>query len=132
MDRQRRDAVALFYADSVEHTFIRLSLDFAAPRKYVIATGFHSDNVHWSPDGNLLLAGQVGGLAEIVDYMTGAPGAQHGNARVVRIGPRTMEMTDVVDASDFPLASGAVHSATTSGWAGSQEPSDVPPSPRHF
>lgn len=102
------DGEWLYYADSVRQTFNRFSFRAGAAKKHVIQTGFHSDNVHWAPDGSLLLAGQQGTLREIVEYFSGKEGAACGNARVLRIDPQTMSVQPLVDCADFPLASGAV------------------------
>ena len=76
------------------HTFSRMRLRGGARDRETIKLDFRPDNVHWSPDGMLLLAGHTD---------TGS--------NVVKIDPRTLRVTELItrpDAEVFRHASAAV------------------------
>lgn len=103
------DGKWIYYADSMRHSFNRLSVGRNPLIKEVLYTGFHTDNVHWSEDRkSLILAGQQGGMRQIVEFFMGKPGVTCGNAMVVRINPETLGTELLVNAEGFSLASGAV------------------------
>lgn len=98
----------IYYADSLRHTFNRVSVGRSPLIKEVLNTGVHTDNLHWTPDRKrLILAGQIGTMSSILACFLGKPGATGGNAIAMRIDPETLETETLVDAGGFPLASGA-------------------------
>lgn len=75
--------------------FIRVSLGRTPVERKSVAVGFRIDNVHWAPDGTLLAAGQGDNATRV---------------RVVKIDPRTLRITQLIDRpipAGFGNSSGA-------------------------
>ncbi|MDF0544300.1 hypothetical protein PX699_18265 [Sphingobium sp. H39-3-25] len=75
-------------------TFMRVNLQGSPPVRDIIQLDYRPDNVHWAPDGKLLLAGHTatGGF-------------------VAKIDPATLEVTELLrrqDTPDFSHLTGAV------------------------
>ncbi len=70
-------------------SFIRLSRGASPPKREEIPLGFRIDNIHWTKDGKLLGAGQVG-----QDW------------RVVKIDPATLKVEQIYAQNDMPAFGG--------------------------
>lgn len=66
-------------------TFMRVSLDASAPRRDIIQLDYRPDNVHWAPDGQLLVVGHTatGGF-------------------MAKIDPTTLKVTELLRRQDTP------------------------------
>jgi len=99
------DASWLYVSEWGRSTFYRTRLNGDASKRDSIHLAFRPDNVHWAPDGRLL----VGGATDT-------------DSRVVKIDPRTLTATEVVrlpdDARQFFHASAAAE-AGHEIWLGS-------------
>jgi hypothetical protein len=79
------DGKTLYMAAWGSQTFIRLSRGATPPVRTDIDLGFRIDNIHWTRDGKLLGAGQVG-----QDW------------RVVKIDPVTLKVEQIFAQDDMP------------------------------
>jgi hypothetical protein len=85
----------LFVASWVPQLLVRLSRGREEVEKTGISVGFNADNVKWSPDGKLLLTGQIGSSADIFAQVD-ANDSCNFPFRVLRIDPETMEAEELV------------------------------------
>jgi hypothetical protein len=72
-----------YVAEWGRSSFFRLSLDGKTPRREAINLDFRPDNVHWAPDGMLL----VGGATDT-------------ESRIVKIDPLTFKVTELIRLRD--------------------------------
>lgn len=101
------DGKWLFYSDSELETFNRIALGQSPVQKDVIKTGFHTDNIHWAPDGSLLLAGQTGEVGQITKCAFALLESACGRSVVWRIDPATLKTQVLLDTDHYRRASGA-------------------------
>ena len=83
------DGETLYIAAWGSQSFIRLSRGANPPVREEIDLGFRIDNIHWSRDGRLLTAGQVG-----QDW------------QVAAIDPETLEVEQIYAQADMPAFGG--------------------------
>lgn len=77
------DGASVYFGEWGAQTFSRMPLRGSGPRRETIKLDFRPDNVHWAPDGTLLLAGHTD---------TGS--------NVVKIDPRTLRVTELIRRAD--------------------------------
>jgi hypothetical protein len=77
------DGEWVYFGEWGTHTFSRMRLRDSAPRRETIKLDFRPDNVHWSPDGMLLLAGHT-----------------DNGSNVVKIDPKTLRVTELIRRPD--------------------------------
>lgn len=80
-----RDGKQLFVSQWGSRTVMRLSLGEATPRRDTITLPFRPDNMHWAPDGSLIIGGHTD--------TTGA---------VVKVDPATLRVTELINRVDTP------------------------------
>lgn len=85
------DGRTLYIAAWGSQSFIRLSRGENPPKREEIPLGFRIDNIHWSKDGKLIGAGQVGPADGVGQ-----------DWRVVKIDPRTLQVETVHEQRDMP------------------------------
>lgn len=90
-----RDGKWLYVCAWGNQTFFRLSrTGYPVERLTTAHLGFRPDNVRWAPDGMLIVAGQM--------ETTPAAGHAVNGTRVVKIHPRTLAVTELVNVADTP------------------------------
>jgi hypothetical protein len=100
------DGRSVYIAAWGAQSVIRVSRGDGTPARREVLLGFRSDNIRWSRDGSLLVAGQ---------------GESPGSSIVVRIDPTTLAVREIVRHPDTP-AFGAATVAVEVGrelWVGS-------------
>lgn len=85
------DGRTLYIAAWGSQSFIRLTRGQNPYRREEIPLGFRIDNIHWSKDGNLIGAGQVGPADGVGQ-----------DWRVVKIDPHTLKVETLHEARDRP------------------------------
>ncbi len=111
----------LFLADWSGSRLVRL--DRATGRRDVVTMPHHPDNLSWTSDGRLLVAGQLGSVREALGCLDGAVRNCGQAWAVVAIDPDTLTITPVADGDgrDFGAASSAILVGDTlvvGTWAG--------------
>jgi hypothetical protein len=107
------DGSTLYVNDWSDGTLRVLSLpDGGAP--VIIKLGeFHPDNIHWLPDGNLLIAGQVGKPVDIIDCVRESTCSV--GSMIVIVDPKARKVRShrvVASTSAFAAASTALQYGT--------------------
>ncbi|SAK94460.1 hypothetical protein AWB76_07016 [Caballeronia temeraria] len=100
------DGKTFYVAEWGSQTFFRLRLDGKTSQRDSISLGFRVDNVHFAPDGSLVVAGQH-------EDMTGAV--------AVKINPQSLRVTPLVDYAKTPGWVGGASVAVAVGdqlWLG--------------
>lgn len=85
-------------------TFMRVSLGANPPRRDIVQLDFRPDNLHWAPDGKLLIAGH----SDTAGYLA-------------KVDPKTLEVVTLLEREDTPQFihfSGAVQIGSEY-WVGS-------------
>lgn len=103
------DGSLLYVNDWADGTLRVLSLQGGAAPATIKLGDFHPDNVHFMPDGNLLVAGQVGTGREVMACVTG-PGCSVGSAIAV-VDPKSHQVRlqwSVAPTASFGAASTAL------------------------
>ena len=103
------DGSLLYVNDWADGTLRVLSLHGGAAPATIKLGDFHPDNVHFMPDGNLLIAGQVGTGRDVMACVTG-PGCSVGSAIAV-VDPKTRQVRlqwTVTPTAHFGAASTAL------------------------
>ena len=92
-----------------EESLIRLSRGQTPVSRESVAVGFHIDNVRWTPDGSLLVAGQYSQTAADIFSCLSGSGCDGVSTRVARIAPDTLTAQQLLDyPSDDILILGTV------------------------
>ena len=98
------DGKTMYVAAWGSQSFFRLARGGASPKRDEVPLGFRIDNIRWARDGSLLAGGQGNGVSEIV-----------------RIDPKTLKVTKLIERRDdgsFRSATVAVEVADQL-WVGS-------------
>ncbi|MBL4820570.1 MAG: hypothetical protein JKY98_06225 [Gammaproteobacteria bacterium] len=93
----------LYVGGWMDGSLMRLSRGQDPVRKDVIKVGFHVDNVHWAPDGSLLVAGQYFEDMASAGKCMGGGECDGVSSRVVRVDPDELTIEQVIDypSNDF-------------------------------
>lgn len=98
------DGKTLYIAAWGSQSFIRLSHGEKKVQRDEVPLGFRLDNIHWADDGSLLGAGQ-------------GTGANAQRWQIVKIDPKTLKVSDVMNRDDLPgFASGTVAAEVGKTW----------------
>jgi hypothetical protein len=90
------DGKQLFVAGSGDETVVRLSLDGKPGDRFVIKTGFHTDNLRWGSDGFLYASGQRDSVANLLACAPNTNQLCTSPFSVLRIDPVTLQTQEVV------------------------------------
>lgn len=101
-----RDGKWLFIAGWADESVVRLSLDRKNPRREVVKTGFHTDNLRWGPDGFLYAGGQHDSAQNIFTCFASKSEVCANPYAVLKIDPKTLRTQEIVDDPGSPAFGG--------------------------
>jgi len=78
-------------------SLVRLSRGQDPVAKDAVPVGFHIDNVRWSPDGSLLVAGQAADSVAAIGGCLGGAGCEGVSTRVARVDPDELTVEQLID-----------------------------------
>jgi hypothetical protein len=117
-----KDGKWYYIAEWGNRSFMRLSRGQTPVSRQEITLGFRVDNVHWAPDGTLLVAGQGGPDTAIFGRGRGAQAnAGVATSTIGKVDPRTMRYTQIIDYPTSEAISFATVAIQVGNelWAGS-------------
>ena len=79
-----------------DQTLVRLSRGQTPVKKETVHVNFHIDNVHWAPDGTLLVAGQGGGDATTIFTCLRQQKCGGIFTGVAKVDPNTMKAREII------------------------------------
>jgi hypothetical protein len=93
------------WGDGKLHLIQRGGHDAASGLPLALPPGFHPDNIRWTAQGMLMIAGQTATPAEILQSLQGPVSTVP--FEVIQVDPRTRQVTEVLSDAGSPLFGGA-------------------------
>ena len=99
------DGGTLYVAEWAAQRLTRMARDGSGRRS--VDVGFRPDNFTWTPDGELLVAGQVADFLDMPSCLSVTEGSCGLASMVARVDPETLETEILVDQRPATVAGGA-------------------------